>query len=110
MENISIILSDLDGTLFRDDKSIPAFTKEIIRQTQAKGLLFGICTSRAKVNAIQFLEGIEPEIFITKSIQADENINADVKAQWPVDTSNRFYDSQMKYCELFKKHRLYKEK
>ena len=65
MENTSIILSDLDGTLFRDDKSISDFTKETIRQAQAKGLLFGICTARAKVNAVKFLEGIEPDIFIT---------------------------------------------
>ena len=65
MENISIILSDLDGTLFRDDKSISEYTKETIRQAQAKEILFGICTSRAKVNAIKFLDGIEPDILIT---------------------------------------------
>ena len=65
MENILIILSDLDGTLFRNDKSISDFTKETIRQAQAKGLLFGICTSRAKVNALKFLAGIEPDILIT---------------------------------------------
>lgn len=65
MENISIILSDLDGTLFRDDKSISAFTKETIKSAQAKGILFGICTSRAKVNAIKFLDGIKPDILIT---------------------------------------------
>ena len=65
MENISIILSDLDGTLFRDDKSISDFTKKTIRQAQTKGLLFGICTSRAKVNALKFLDGIEPDILIT---------------------------------------------
>ena len=65
MENISIILSDLDGTLFCDDKSISDFTKEIIRQAQAKGLLFGICTSRAKINAEKFLDSIEPDILIT---------------------------------------------
>lgn len=65
MENISIILSDLDGTLFRDDKSISDFTKETIRQAQAKGILFGICTSRAKINAVKFLDGIEPDILIT---------------------------------------------
>ena len=65
MENTSIILSDLDGTLFRDDKSISDFTKETISQAQAKGILFGICTSRAKVNAEKFLEGIEPDILIT---------------------------------------------
>ena len=65
MENISIILSDLDGTLFRNDKSISDYTKQIIRQAQAKGLLFGICTARAKVNAVKFLEGIESDILIT---------------------------------------------
>ena len=65
MEKISIILSDLDGTLFRNDKSISDYTKQIIRQAQSKGLLFGICTARAKVNALKFLEGIEPDILIT---------------------------------------------
>ncbi len=65
MENISIILSDLDGTLFHDDKSISDFSKEKIRQAQERGILFGICTSRAKVNAIKFLEGIKPDILIT---------------------------------------------
>ena len=30
MENTKIILSDLDGTLFRNDKSISDFTKKII--------------------------------------------------------------------------------
>ena len=65
MENISIILSDLDGTLFHDDKSISDYTKKIIRQAQKKGILFGICTSRAKVNAIKYLDGIEPDIFIS---------------------------------------------
>ena len=65
MENISIILSDLDGTLFRNDKSISAFTKETIKRAQAKGLLFGICTSRAKVNGLKFLDGVDPDILIT---------------------------------------------
>ena len=65
MENISIILSDLDGTLFRNDKSISEYTKETIRRAQANGILFGICTARAKVNAVKFLEGIEPDILIT---------------------------------------------
>ena len=65
MENISIILSDLDGTLFRNDKSISDYTKQIIRQVQAKGVLFGVCTARAKVNAVKFLDGIEPDILIS---------------------------------------------
>ena len=65
MENISLILSDLDGTLFRDDKSVSDFSKQIIKQAQEKGILFGICTARAKINAVKFLDGISPDVFIS---------------------------------------------
>ena len=65
MKNISLILSDLDGTLFHDDKSISAYSKQIIAEAQKRGILFGVCTSRAKVNAVKFLDGIKPDILIT---------------------------------------------
>ena len=65
MENISLVLVDLDGTLFKNDKSISDYTKQTIKKLQNKGILFGICTSRAHVNAIKFLDGINPDIFIT---------------------------------------------
>lgn len=61
----TIILSDLDGTLFRNDKSISDYSKKIIKEVQKKGLLFGISTSRALVNAQKFLDGISPDILIT---------------------------------------------
>ncbi len=64
-KNISLILSDLDGTLFHDDKSISAYSKQIIAEVQKRGILFGVCTSRAKVNAVKFLDGIQPDILIT---------------------------------------------
>jgi len=63
--NISLILSDLDGTLFHDDKSISAYSKQIIAEAQKRGILFGVCTSRARVNAVKFLDGIKPDILIT---------------------------------------------
>ncbi|SEP98031.1 haloacid dehalogenase-like hydrolase [Treponema bryantii] len=65
MENISIILSDLDGTLFHDDKSISDYSKAMIAETQKKGVLFGVCTSRAGINAIKYLDGLSPDILIT---------------------------------------------
>ena len=65
MENTTIILSDLDGTLFHNDKSISDFTKKTIADLQARGFLFGVSTSRAKVNAEKFLDGISPDILIT---------------------------------------------
>lgn len=65
MEHISLILSDLDGTLFHDDKTISDYTKNVIRRAQQKGFLFGISTSRALVNAKKFLDGIDADILIT---------------------------------------------
>ncbi|MBO5607480.1 MAG: Cof-type HAD-IIB family hydrolase [Treponema sp.] len=65
MEYISLILTDLDGTLFRNDKSISNHTKQVISDAQRKGVLFGISTSRALVNAVKFLDGITPDITIT---------------------------------------------
>ena len=65
MENTALVLADLDGTLFRNDKTISAYSKKIIKQIQEKGILFGISTSRALVNAVKFLDGISPDVFIT---------------------------------------------
>ena len=65
MENISVVLVDLDGTLFKNDKSISEYSKHTIKRLQQKGVKFGICTSRAYVNAIKFLDGIKPDVFIT---------------------------------------------
>ena len=65
MNDISLILSDLDGTLFHNDKSISDFTKQTIAAAQKLGVLFGISTSRAKINALKFLDGIDPDVLIT---------------------------------------------
>ncbi|MCR5772653.1 MAG: hypothetical protein K6G87_15645 [Butyrivibrio sp.] len=41
-------------------------------------------------------------------IHEDENINDEVKSQWPIDENNAFYDSQMEYCNLFRANKLYR--
>ena len=65
--NISLILSDLDGTLLHDDKSISEYSKKIIAQAQSRGILFGISTSRDRMNAEKLLAGIKPDLLITNS-------------------------------------------
>ena len=65
MENISLILSDLDGTLFHDDKSISDFSAQVIAEAQKKGILFGISTSRALVNARHYFGNLSPDVLIT---------------------------------------------
>ena len=65
MQGISLILTDLDGTLFHNDKTISDYTKRVIAEAQKQGVLFGISTARARVNAIKFLDGLSPDVLIT---------------------------------------------
>ena len=99
MENISLVLADLDGTLFHDDKSISDYTKQTIKKLQAKGVLFGICTSRAYVNAIKFLDGITPDIFITNGggmvRQGDKKIYT---CQFSVEEVRTLIDATFRIC------------
>lgn len=44
---------------------------------------------------------------VPRLVQADDTLNEDTKAKWAEDENNAFYNSQMKYCELFQNHKLY---
>ena len=44
---------------------------------------------------------------VPKLVQADDTLNEDTKASWVEDENNTFYNSQMKYCELFQNNKLY---
>lgn len=44
---------------------------------------------------------------VPRLVQADDTLNEDTKAKWAEDENNVFYNSQMKYCELFQNHKLY---
>lgn len=65
MKDIKLILTDLDGTLFHDNKTISDYTKQIIKKVQQKGILFGISTSRAIINITKFTEGFSPDFIIS---------------------------------------------
>lgn len=64
MENTSIILTDLDGTLFRDDKTISNHTIQVIQKAQEKGILVGVSTARAITSVMEFLGDFKPDFFI----------------------------------------------
>ena len=46
LENIKIVVSDMDGTLFTDDKKILPSTIEAIKKIKEKNIIFGLCTGR----------------------------------------------------------------
>lgn len=46
MEPIRLLVSDLDGTLLRDDKTLSPYTQKTLRRCQEKGVLFFPATAR----------------------------------------------------------------
>ena len=67
-----VFASDFDGTLYfylaEDDRKLPAENVEKIREFQAAGHLFGLCTGRQVGGLTPFITGfVEPDFFITSS-------------------------------------------
>ena len=54
----TILLSDLDGTLFDRHMHVSARSIEAIRRYTQAGGLFGICSGRSRCNALRFLDGV----------------------------------------------------
>ncbi len=46
MQDIKMVVTDLDGTYLRDDKTISEYTKDVIGRIRAKGIKFVIATAR----------------------------------------------------------------
>ena len=61
---MKLLLFDLDGTLLRSDKTISAYTLDVLRRYREKGILIGISTSRAVHNCLAFLPELVPDVFI----------------------------------------------
>lgn len=56
--DIKMIVTDLDGTFLRTDKSVSAYSQKIIQQCREKGIVFVIATARpvrAVKNFLPFL-------------------------------------------------------
>ena len=47
MKDIKLILTDLDGTLFTDEKNVSVYTEDVIAKAREKGILFGMATGRS---------------------------------------------------------------
>ena len=65
MKPIKVIVSDLDHTLLKTDKTISDFTIRTIRDCQKQGILFGIATARSERSAKRQIEQIKPDFIIS---------------------------------------------
>ena len=62
--NIKMIVSDLDGTLLRNDKSISNYTISMLSNCQLKDIKVVFATARSTQAAAKFLDMFTPDIFI----------------------------------------------
>lgn len=61
---VRLILSDLDGTLLHDDKTISKKSAEAFSFARKQGVLIGFCTSRSRLNIKEYLEQVQTDFLI----------------------------------------------
>jgi Cof subfamily protein (haloacid dehalogenase superfamily) len=59
-----MIVTDLDGTLFRTDKTISDYTKSVIARCQERGIQFVVATARMKLLVDHFIPDIPLDGYI----------------------------------------------
>jgi Cof subfamily protein (haloacid dehalogenase superfamily) len=63
--NIKLVLTDLDNTLLRRDKTISEYTKAVFKRLREHGILVAFATSRSVRASAKFRAMITPDIDIT---------------------------------------------
>ena len=64
---IKMIVTDLDDTLLRRDRSISDFTKEVFAECRKKGILTAFATARVAVSATEELVPLPVDIRIVSN-------------------------------------------
>ena len=62
---MKLIVTDLDNTLLRRDKSISDDTVEVFRRCRERGILIAFATTRSEFASVRFSYRIRPDIFIS---------------------------------------------
>lgn len=61
---ISLMITDLDNTLLRSDKTISDYTVDVLKRCQQAGCKIAYATARSKQAAAVFIEWFTPDFFI----------------------------------------------
>ena len=64
-KSIKLVITDLDGTLLRSDKSISEYSKSVFDKCREQGILTAFATARAEGAARRFIDFIRPDIVIS---------------------------------------------
>jgi len=99
--NIKMIVTDLDGTLLKSDKSVSEYTVSILSKCQQTGIKVAFGTARSKQAASRFLDMFTPDIFIgyggALTLAGNEVIS---RFDIPADTSYQLINDCLHYPEV----------
>ncbi|WP_346939104.1 HAD family hydrolase [uncultured Clostridium sp.] len=62
---VKLIITDLDGTFLRSDKSISRFSLDVIKRCRKQGIYIAIATARSEWAAAKYIDLIKPDIVIS---------------------------------------------
>lgn len=65
MTNIKMIVTDLDRTLLHPDKTISAYTADVLRRCQERGIKVVFATARSENSCKRFIEQVRPDAIIS---------------------------------------------
>lgn len=65
MKKPKLIITDLDGTLLHNDKTVSDYTAYVFEECRKQGILTCIATARGHTNAQQYIKCVNPDILIS---------------------------------------------
>ncbi len=65
MKKTDLIITDLDGTLLRNDKTLSEHTIKVLKKIKEKGVPICIATARGHTNALRYIKSLNPDILIS---------------------------------------------
>ncbi len=101
MQKISMIVTDLDDTLLRPDKTISQFSLDIFDRCREEGIITAVATGRLEVEAQRFVDILRPDIVISNDgALARQSGKLIYKSELDADTTNRLIAEIMAHNAL----------
>ena len=62
---MKMIVTDLDGTLLKNDKTISDFTLSVFEECRKRGIITAIATARIEIGCKKYIDLLRPDVVIT---------------------------------------------
>lgn len=95
---IKLILTDLDNTLLRSDKSISAYTLQVLNECHNQGILIGFASARGESASARFINAANPDVFISNG---GATVTVNGKSIYEATLSAETTDTILSMCKKY---------